>query len=347
MERFDFCILGCGKQGRVIGSRALDLGYSVCCVDIDDDNLSHFKGFGYKLDIEDEKAKDILKNSEVIINALPAKIGTKGLLKIIEVGKNAVDITFVDEDTTYYDGMAKDSGISIVIDAGIAPGLSNMCVGHAKRSLGLLRDVKIYVGGIPENPSPPYNLVVHFNPEDLLSEYERPARIIRGWQVEFVPPLYGIEEVEFLGKTYEAFYTDGLRTLTKKRWAGNMFEKTIRYKGHAEWIKSTDKDKLLKILKEYAKKDIEDMLLFRVLAEVKDKKIKYELVDFYDEKRKETAMSRTTGYTALSIAELLLKGKITQKGIITPEEIGEKEGLFESVKNRLQDFGIKLSVIYN
>ncbi len=345
MARFDFCILGCGKQGRVIGNRLIDEGYKVCCIDISPDNLNLFRGTGYKIGIEDEKIISILEKSEIAINALPAKIGVKGLLRIKEAGRNAVDITFVEEDLGFYDPEVREKNISIVVDAGVAPGLSNICVGHAKSKLGFLKDVKIYVGGVPEKPIPPYNLVVHFNPEDLLSEYERPVRIVRNWQVEFVPPLYGLEEVEFMGKTYEAFYTDGLRTLTKKRWAKNMFEKTIRYKGHAEWIKSTDKNTLLSILKEYAEKDIEDALLFRVIAEGTAGKISYELVDFYDRERKETAMSRTTGYTALSIAELMLSGKITQKGIVTPEDVGKDKEIFNLIRERLRGFKINLKLI--
>ena len=344
MVTFDFCIIGCGRQGRVIGNRLIDRGYRVCGIDVSEENLNLFKGTGYKLSIEDDETLDILKSASIVINALPSKFGIKGLLKIIEAGKNAVDITFVEEDATFYDPHAREKDISIVIDAGIAPGLSNMCVGYAKAKIGFLKDVKIYVGGIPKVPIPPLNLVVHFNPEDLLAEYERPVRIVRNWQVEFVPPLYGIEEVKFNGKTYEAFYTDGLRSLTKKRWAKNMFEKTVRYKGHAEWIKSMDKEELLEILREYAKKDIEDMMLFRVVAEGSEKTLTFELIDYYDPERKETAMSRTTGYTALSVAELMLEGKISQKGIIPPEDIGSDEYLFNSIKTRLEEFGIELKV---
>ncbi len=345
MATFDFCILGCGKQGRVIGNRLSDKGYKVCGIDINKDNLNLFKSTGYKLSVDDSKILDILKSSEVVINTLPSKFGIKGLLKIIEAERNAVDITFVEEDATFYSPHAKEKNISIVIDAGIAPGLSNMCVGYAKAKIGFLKDVKIYVGGIPKEPKPPLNLVVHFNPEDLLAEYERPVRIVRNWQVEFVPPLYGIEEVEFLDKTYEAFYTDGLRSLTKKRFAKNMFEKTVRYRGHAEWIKSMEKDRLLEILKEYAKKDIEDMMLFRILAEgTEGKRLHFELVDYYDRERKETAMSRTTGYTALSLAEMMLERKISEKGVIPPEDIGKDEKLFEDVAEKLRTFNVNLQV---
>ncbi len=344
MATFDFCIIGCGKQGRVIGNRLIERGHKVSCIDISEENLNLFKGTGYKLSVDDEKISEILRDSKVTINALPSKFGIKGLLKIIEAGKNAVDITFVEEDATFYDPHAKEKNISIVIDTDIAPGLSNMCVGYAKAKIGFLKDVRIYVGGVPKEPMPPLNLVVHFNPEDLLAEYERPVRIVKNWQVEFVPPLYGIEEIKFNGKSYEAFYTDGLRSLTRKRWAKNMFEKTVRYKGHAEWIKSTDKEELLRILKEYAKKDIEDTMLFRVVAEGSEKTLTFELIDYYDTERKETAMSRTTGYTALSVAELMLEGKVSQKGIIPPEDIGKDENLFNSIKNRLLEFGIELKV---
>lgn len=347
MVTFDFCILGCGKQGRVIGNRLVEKGYNVSGIDINEDNLNHFKGKGYELSIDDRKVLDILRSCQIIINALPSKFGIIGLSKIIEAGKNAVDITFVEEDATVYNSYARDKNIGIVIDAGIAPGLSNICVGYASSKMGLLKDVKIYVGGIPAKPTPPLNLCVHFNPEDLLAEYQRPARIVRNGKVESVPPLSGIEKVEFQGKIFEAFFTDGLRSLAKKGWATNMFEKTIRYEGHAQWIKSMEREKLLEILKEYSRKEIKDMMLFRVIAEsVQGQKLHFEIIDYYDDERKETAMQRTTGYTALSLAEMMLEGKISAKGIITPEEIGYDEKLFMDVLEKLKTFNIDLKLTY-
>ena len=87
MVPFDFCILGCGKQGGVIGNRLVEKGYNVSGVDINEDNLNHFKGEGYKLSIDDPKVLDILKSSHIVINALPSKFGIIGLSKIIEAGK--------------------------------------------------------------------------------------------------------------------------------------------------------------------------------------------------------------------------------------------------------------------
>ncbi len=43
MKVFDFCILGCGKQGRVIGNRLIDEGYKVCGIDVNED-LKSFQG---------------------------------------------------------------------------------------------------------------------------------------------------------------------------------------------------------------------------------------------------------------------------------------------------------------
>lgn len=338
-----FCILGCGKQGRVIGNRLLKLGYNVRCIDNDEKHLTAFKGFSKKADVRDiASVAGILSKCSIAINALPASLGLYGIKSSIAAKKDMVDITFIAEDVFLLDESAKKAGVLIIPDCGVAPGLSNICAGNAFTRLGNLQSLGIYVGGIPQKEAPPLNLCVTFNPYDLLSEYKRPVRIVENGELKTVQPLSSIEEITFQDRVFECFYTDGLRTLIKTIKSENMFEKTIRYRGHAAWLKQQSEDELLRILKEYSKKEIEDIMLFRVVAKNNTKRITYEMIDTYTEGI--TAMSRTTGYTALVMAELLLNGKVTGTGIIPPELIGMNERLYDDMVNGLKRFNIQLSV---
>ncbi len=341
------CILGCGMQGSAIGNKLLDYGYDVTCIDISEENLSRFKGKKEIYDIRDNKIIDFLKDFKVVINAVPARLGLTGIKTCINSKVDTVDISFIEEDITDYSDHIRNSGITLIPDAGVAPGLSNICSGNAFKKFGKLDRLKIYVGGIPKEPNPPLNLCVTFNPNDLLSEYERKVRFIENGRLKIAEPLSDRESIYFNYEEYECFLTDGLRTLIKSIKCDNMFEKTIRYKGHSDWIMNTKKEELLKILMDYSRKEIKDKILFRVIAESKDKKIQYEMIDYYDEKNNVTAMARTTGYTAMVTAMLLYEGKINKKGLVLPEELGMDETIFPEIIELLGNTGINLEIKEN
>lgn len=338
------CILGCGMQGSAIGNKLIDYGYDVTCVDISEEKTSRFKGKKKILDIRDKKTIDFLKKFRVIINAVPAGIGLIGIKACVEAKVDTVDISFIEEDILNYYTDVKKAGITLIPDAGVAPGLSNICSGNALKKFGKLNRLKIYVGGIPKELNPPLNLCVTFNPYDLLSEYERKVRLVENGKLEIVEPLSDKEIIFFNSEEYECFLTDGLRTLIKSINCDNMFEKTIRYKGHSDWIKKTKKEELLKTLIDYSRKEIKDKILFRVIAESKDKNIQYEMIDYYDDINNVTAMARTTGYTAMVIAMLLYEGKINKKGLVLPEELGVDENIFSEIIKLLSDTGVKLEI---
>ncbi|MCW4031141.1 MAG: saccharopine dehydrogenase, partial [Candidatus Bathyarchaeota archaeon] len=151
------------------------------------------------------------------------------------------------EDPFFFRESALDAGVSIVPDCGVAPGLSNILIGKASSQLDEVEEALIYVGGLPQNPIPPLNYKITWCIEDLFEEYTRKAKIIRDGKTVEVAALKGLEEIEFegLGK-FEAFFTDGVRTLHHTIKANNMWEKTLRYLGHAEKIRLIKKLGLLK-----------------------------------------------------------------------------------------------------
>ena len=239
-------VLGCGKIGSVMAkdfARTVE-GSRVTAADISEGraqrSASEIKGADWTtIDTTDHPALvEILRGFDLALGALPGDYGYKTLEASVEAGVDIVDVSFTPEDPLQLDGAAKKAGVTMIPDCGVAPGLSNILVGHSASRLDKVRAAHIMVGGIPETPIPPLGYTITWSAEGLIDEYVRDVRIIEDGRTVEVPALSGLEEIEFPGVgTLEAFYTDGLRSLAQSLPnVESMWEKTLRYPGHVEKV---------------------------------------------------------------------------------------------------------------
>lgn len=310
-----------------------------------------------------------LKDFDLAMGFLPGKLGYRLAEACIDAEKDLVDVSYMAKNPLALNDKAVKAGVTIIPDCGLAPGISNILVGRAVGKLDKVQTVCIMVGGLPEKPVPPLGYVITWSLESLIDEYIRKARIVEEGEIVEVEALSGLEEVEFpnVGRL-EAFYTDGLRTLPYTvRNVNVMWEKTLRYPGHASKIK------LLKALGFFEEKqinvegvsisprkltvrllgqklwkpEVKDIVVLKVeISGVKnDEQTRhvYHLLDRYDEKREITAMARTTAYPASIIAQLMLKKTVKEKGVVPPERLGMSEEFFSMFLNELEKRGIKIT----
>jgi len=242
-------LLGCGNIGAVI---ALDLVNNISVdelvlVDKDVQRINKvlertgISRLSYlKLDVNDySELVKVMKTFDLVIGALPGRYGFKCVKAAIEAGVNMVDVSYMPENILTIHNDALKNGVTIVPDMGIAPGLSNLLVGHAINMLSSVESIYIYVGGLPEKRVPPLDYIATWSIGDLIDEYLRRPKIISNGKIVEVDALSGLEELDFpgIGKL-EAFYTDGLRTLLHTvKGVRDMWEKTLRYPGHIEKIR--------------------------------------------------------------------------------------------------------------
>jgi len=225
---------------------------------------------------------------------------------------------------------------------------------------------RCYVGGLPLVREWPYEYRAVFSPIDVIEEYTRPARYVENGHIVTREALSDLELMNFPAVgTLEAWNSDGLRSLLSTMKIPNMIEKTLRYPGTTEYIKvlretgffSYDEipfgdknfrpiDFTSKLLfpKWKLKEGEGDLTVMKIIIKGKEngKKLEYQY-DLYDEYELETetiSMARTTGYTCTAVADLLLKGKYTRKGVSPPEYVGQKEGSFEHVVEYLRERGV-------
>ncbi len=367
-------VLGGGLVG---GPMALDLSedkdMKITVADVSEKTLTKFKDHPgietIEQDLSDRKKLNALVSGfDMVISAVPGFMGYKTLETIIDAGKNVVDIAFCPEDTLTLDALAKKKNVTAFVDCGVAPGMSNMLTGFGQHLLDKAETAVIYVGGLPEIRTQPWEYKAVFSPIDVIEEYIRPAFYVENSRVVERPALSEPEFIDFpeVG-TLEVFNTDGLRSLIKTLDIPNMKEKTMRYPGHIEKVKLlrdagffneapvSIKGRMVRPIDVTAKllfpqwelkpgeKDITIMRV-SVAGEKEGEKTTYtwDLFDRYDPATQIHSMARCTGYTATAALRLLKKGLFTQKGIIVPEYIGQNKTCVEFILDTLK----KKNIIY-
>jgi saccharopine dehydrogenase-like NADP-dependent oxidoreductase len=361
-------VLGSGMVG---GPMARDLAkeFDVSLADINAEALKKAVGRHSIKSIEtdlsrEETIRKIIEGFDLVINAVPGHMGFHTLETVIDCGKDVVDIAFFPEDLFLLDELAAEKGVTAISDIGVAPGMSNILTAYASDQLDKTEKVKIMVGGLPKLRQLPWEYKAVFSPADVIEEYTRPARIMRGGKEVILPALSETELIEIEGiGTLEAFISDGLRSLIRTIDAPDMVEKTMRYPGHARLmeilrdagffsreermvsgkrIKPLDLTSSILFPQWKLEEGETDITVMKVIVEgTKDGKprsIIYDLYDEYDPESGIHSMARTTGYTATITARMVLNGMYDHIGVSPPEYLGRRpecvDFLFEEFKKR-------------
>ncbi|HUP21140.1 MAG TPA: saccharopine dehydrogenase C-terminal domain-containing protein [Gemmatimonadota bacterium] len=359
-------VLGAGRVGGLIARElAREPEIEVQAADTRAEAADQLKEAGVETvtaDLADPRAlRAVVEGADVAVVAVPGALGPGVLETLVDAGVPAVDISFSPEDPGAFDAGARAAGIPVVVDFGVAPGLSNLMVARSAADMDPVESVRILVGGLPLERDGVWDYRAVFSPADVIQEYVRPCRMrVDGADVT-VPALTDVEEVEFEGVgTLEAFNTDGLRTLLETIPARTMVEKTMRWPGHAAKARA---------LREAGFFDFEPVattggpvvpmvLAVRLLSHAwrleegeeeftalrvevagtrggRRARDVWELLDRTDAETGATSMARTTGFPAVEAAKLLLAGAVPP-GVWPPERLPLEvvDRVLEAVRSR-------------
>lgn len=363
-------ILGAGMVGKAM---AIDLSkkYNVKSVDIDKDSLEFLSG-NYNIDTEvmDVTNEVILSKAiadfDLVISAVPGFLGLQTIKNVIKNNKDLVDISFLPEGVLDLDEMAKQHGVTVVMDCGVAPGMPNIIAGY-HNELMKIENFEYMVGGLPQVRTFPFEYKAPFSPCDVIEEYTRPARYVENKEIVIKPAMSDTELLEFENAgTLEAFNSDGLRSLIYTlNNIPNMKEKTLRFPGHIRMIQALkaagflDQEPLKIKGQEFVPFEITSEILFkawklnpedkeftimRILVQGEEngvnKEIVYDLYDEYDPIEKISSMARTTGFTATATADMILNNVFNEKGMFPPELVGKNPTCYNYILKYLKERNI-------
>jgi lysine 6-dehydrogenase len=174
--------------------------------------------------------------------------------------------------------------------------------------------------------------------------------VIRGGQIVEVESLTEIEALSFAApfERMEAFQTSGGTSTLPDTFHNRLQEldyKTIRYPGHCQQFKllvdlglaSSEeieldggatrvrpRSLLGESLVRHLPADEPDVVLirlaFRGRADGREQRLRYDIIDYYDERTGLSAMMRTTAFPASVIAQMMARGETTKRGAL-PQEL--------------------------
>lgn len=274
---------------------------------------------------------------------------------------------------------AEKRGVAIAPDCGLSPGMASILAGELMRRIGSRAEaLKIYVGGLPKSPKPPFGYQLVFSVEGLINEYCEPARVLRGGKIRDIEPLSEPETFRAPGlPELVAFHTSGGTSTLPETFRGRVgecFEKTLRYPGHFEMIRSlydlglfsseprkvgkreiAPRELMSQILTERFAGDDPDIVIMRVEAHEEKLKrglgsilrrepareprvLSFTVYDEYEAATGMTAMMRTTAWPASIVTQMLAAGSIARRGAIRQETDVPAEKFLQAMTAR----GVKI-----
>ena len=368
-----FLVLGAGLQG---SASAYDLLQQpdverVTLADLDPGRAGDFLPEDTRLERVQADFKDaarvheLMAAHEIVLSAAPYYLNGDLARAAIQEGCHFSDLggntEIVREQVATADA-ACDAGCMIIPDVGLAPGMVNVLAAEGIRRLDTARAVRMYVGGLPQNPIPPLNYQVLYSLEGVLDYYTTTSRILRGGTLTDVEALSEVEEVAFDGLgALEAFHTAGGASLQPWELEGEIQElsyKTLRYPGHAAIMRAVRELGLLSQDPVHVKSvDVSprdlfiacvtpllthpeepDLVALRVVAEGesagRDSTLTWDLLDYADPRTGMSAMERTTGFTLAIVGLFLGRGIIEQRGAAPSYQVIPYEPYVEELAKR-------------
>ena len=297
-------------------------------------------------------------------NEALAKAAIEAKANFCDLGGN----NYVVDAELALDAEAKAAGINIIPDCGLAPGMVSILAMHGAAKFDRVDEIHIRVGGLPQQPHPPLDYQLVFSVEGLINEYVEVARVIRDGQIAEIGSMTELESLSFEGfPPLEAFQTSGGTSTLPDTLFGKVSEldyKTIRYAGHCEKFKamidlglcSSEEIALsepgaaarsLKVaprkvfgelLQKHLPADGPDYVLVRLdLAGEKNggpKRLRYDIVDRFDEQTGLSAMMRTTAFPASIIAQMMARGDVLERGATPQEKAIDPEKFVSELERR-------------
>ncbi|MEM7246886.1 MAG: saccharopine dehydrogenase C-terminal domain-containing protein [Acidobacteriota bacterium] len=294
------------------------------------------------LDATDPKAiAALLTEADSCLSALPYGLNPAAAAAAVEGRCHFADLggnTEVSSRVLALDEQAREAGVTLVPDCGLAPGLSATLAADLLADFDEPESLVMRCGGLPQDPKPPLDYMLVFSIGGLTNEYLGEAEVLRDGKLIRVPTLTEVESLEFRDPVggCEAFTTSGGTSTLPQTFGDrlkNLDYKTVRYPGHCAKVavfrdlglwsdepvevdgQSVNPRRVFEAVASPAltHPDGRDLVVLR--AELSGRHggqartRRLDVLDFHDETTGYTAMQRMTGYPAAMVVQALARGE--------------------------------------
>ncbi len=324
---------------------------------LDPDIFSHLDKFSFvKTDGNDraDLSEKMDCNADIIVDMLPRELIRTVTELAVEIGTHLVNANYAKGlDDLHDKALAK--GISIMPEMGFDPGIDLVIAGEAARQFDEIHELHSYGGGLPEAAAidNPLKYKITWTFAGVLDSTNQDTRMMKdGEEIHMsAQDIYGeknIHTVDIPGVgELDAIYNRDAMVFAEKfgieKTVKSTGRYTLRWSGFAPiihtWMKfgmlskepldwlpdnMSPQDYLCKLLEPQLQlgEQERDVCILRVdvkgIRNGNQERQLYHVIDYRDLETGFTAMNRTVGFPASIVAQMILKGEIKEKGLLSP-----------------------------
>ncbi len=298
------------------------------------------------------------KNIDVVIHAVHHEFNLNVMKACLKSKTNYIDLGGLYHYTKKQlklNKQFKKNNLTAILGIGASPGITNVMAKYASRFLNKIESIEIKIGfkdfSTYKQISP---LSASYSIQTILEEFSwKPAIFVNG-KIKFVEPISGREEYNFpepIGMqkpqytihseiatlpytlkaknvsfkiAFDDEFVDKIKMLKEN---GFISDEKIKINNNEFNIKEVSAEILKKLPKTISEK-INQYEIIRVILSNKHKKI------IMDAKISGETIDKDTGVPPSIIAQMIVDGKITNKGVFPPESIILEEDFFKELAKR-------------
>ena len=291
-----FFVAGSGGIGEAVALLArewAEFEIEIILGDVSEENLRKAKDFVLRgsektspletvlmptVGISDEM-KAAFENCDCLLDCSPGAQAPRMARFAVDYKMHYANLTEYVAETDEIIALAKDSETGFVLQTGLAPGFVNVLAMSLYRKFveqfenELIEKVGMKVGALTAHAHQPHFYGFTWSPIGVATEYVKPSRVIRDYEIRQIPALSDRETIVIGGRTYEADLTSGgaadLPDYFRHK-SKSLDYKTLRHVGHYAWVESVIEKIAAEenILNKYEHEDLPNRLLAEFLREV-------------------------------------------------------------------------------
>ena len=261
--------------------------------DVSEDNLRKAKDFVTQGSEKTSKVETVVMAHEGINDGMKAAFDGCDVLLDCSPGSQSprmarfasdfkmhyANLTEYVAETDEITAFAKDAETGFVLQTGLAPGFINVLAMSLYQKFveqfenETIEKLGMKVGALTAHAHQPHFYGFTWSPIGVATEYVKPSRVVRDYEIRQIPALSDRETIVIGGRTYEADLTSGgaadLPDYFRHK-AKSLDYKTLRYVGHYGWVESVIERIAAEenILNKYEHEELPAKLLAEFLREV-------------------------------------------------------------------------------
>jgi len=204
-------VLGAGKIGTLISGMLAESGdYQIAIADISQEaatkvvdlhELDNITAFAFDAGNKEALAEHVKDNAcDAIVSSLPYYCNPDVAQVCRDNEIHYFDLTEDVAVTEKVKATSQGSKAAFVPQCGLAPGFISIAANELMTHFDEIRDVKLRVGALPQNPSNVMKYALTWSTDGLINEYGNPCNCVMDGKNVEVPPLEQLETIQLEAK---------------------------------------------------------------------------------------------------------------------------------------------------